>query len=285
MNKLCHYFENLTPSIQHAVVPNAAINSVLLPLRWRTWFTSKTDGSLQSYYVGYFWWNRNYIAFSFCCVCVLGNLFEAFNNSHRVWTEASPLFCTQNKRLVAASSPNVKGHFKHSSQHTALLPNHLFKNWSSNPMTSLHWRICYPSYGIRIVNLFLPRDAFCTCRRVKQHTKPNHLPEDLGGGGWFMSLAQIAMLELFLREKLTFLGQIQTTHFLPGGDLTLLSCARHTTQSKACTVHFQGSQRCQLVAIRCFICLGNGALWSASTRLHQLAKTTRFPRIKQSNNK
>lgn len=80
-----------------------------------------------------------------------------------------------------------------------------------------------------------------------------------------MSLAQIATLELFLREKFTFLGQIQTTHFLPGCDLTSLSCAGHTTQFKACPVHFQGSQRCHLLIRRCFICLGNGALWSAST--------------------
>lgn len=33
MNKLFHYFENLTASIQRAVVPNAAIGGALLPLR------------------------------------------------------------------------------------------------------------------------------------------------------------------------------------------------------------------------------------------------------------
>jgi len=53
---------------------------------------------------------------------------------------------------------------------------------------------------------------------VRQHTKLNQLPEDFGGGGWLRALAQIAMLELFLREKFMFLGQ--TTGFLPGCDLT-----------------------------------------------------------------
>lgn len=165
----------------------------------------------------------------FFCVCVLLEIYlKHLITSHRAWAEATgPLFCTQNQLLVAARSPNVQGQFKYSSQCSTLPPNCLFRNRSSNPITSLRWRICCPGYGIRIVNLFLPGDAFCTCRRVKQHTKVNHLPEDLAGG-WFMSLAQIAMPGLLLSEKFVFLGQIQTTRFLPGCDLTSLSCVCHT---------------------------------------------------------
>lgn len=46
---------------------------------------------------------------------------------------------------------------------------------------SPQWRVRYPGYKIRVINLFfLPRDALCTCRGVKWHSKPNLLPEDSG---------------------------------------------------------------------------------------------------------
>lgn len=146
-------------------------------------------------------------------------------------------------------------------------------------MTSLHRRICYPGYGIRTANLlFLPRDAFCICRRVKQHTKLNHLPEDLWGGGWFMPLAQIAMLELFLRSS-HFQVRFKLHIFYLG--VTSLHFPMHVIPRSS--KHVQ----CIFKALKGVTFLQEGVLfaWSASTSMHRLAKTTRFPRIKQSNNK
>lgn len=124
----------------------------------------------------YNFFRRQFIAVFSCFFCagVLGNVFEAPNNlPEGTGWGCCLLFRTQSRLVVAAQSPKVR-------REVSTAPGH-------GATASPHWRVCYPGYKIRTINLFfLPRDALCTCGGVKWHSKPNLLPED--SGTWFMSL-------------------------------------------------------------------------------------------------
>lgn len=65
--------------------------------------------------------------------------------------------------------------------------------------------------------------------------------------------------------RFRFLGQIQTTYFLPGCDLTLLSCTYHPVQSIS-----SAFLRLSKASRWCFIRQGDRALRSASISSHWL---------------
>lgn len=152
------------------------------------------------------------------------------------------LFCTQNKLVVTAWSPNVKGQFRCSSQCTRLLPH-----WSNNPRTCPYWSASYPGCGITTANLFLSRAAFCTCSGVKEQTKLSHLPEDVGvlpvtGPNSNAGAAPHRNSCFQVRFKL---------HIFHQGVTSLLFPVHFSIQLK-CSGHSQVFQRCHLLT-RCFI--------------------------------
>lgn len=115
------------------------------------------------------------VFFLFVCVCSWKCIWSIKNLTQGMDWGHCLLFCTQNKLVVAAWSPDVKGQFRCCSQCTRFLPH-----WSNNPRTCPHWSISYPGCENKTTNLFLSRAAFCTCREVKEQTKLSHLPEDVG---------------------------------------------------------------------------------------------------------
>lgn len=114
----------------------------------------------------------SYVFFLCVFVCSWKFIWSIDNLTHGMDWGHCQFFCTQNKLVVAARSPNVKGQLRCSSQRPSPL--------LSNPRTCPHWSISCPVYGIRIANLFPSRAAFCTCRGVKEQSKLSHLPKDVG---------------------------------------------------------------------------------------------------------